>query len=318
MQIYDKNLVYDNSFYNYFSATDALKSLTLRLSIFKPFIAMKKIFSLLLALICFNAVFASVEVDSIFEADPYFLLMGEADAAIADQRWEEAAARLTDALSVRPEHPSNALLFNNLATVYSYMGRDSLAVATYDRGLDIAPNMLTLVLGRGKALLAIGCDRDAFADFDHAVGIDSLNTDARYYRGMLRIYSGDLAGAEADFDVLSRVAPKSADTAVAMATLYSLSGRARQAIPYLRNLIDMDPAPEYYANLAGCYLDCGDLSEASETIGTALEAYPNDPELYYYRARLNRDRYRNDDAQADARRAIQLGANPARVRQLFE
>lgn len=255
--------------------------------------------------------------DSVFDADPYFLLMGEADRAIADKNWEEAAARLTDALSVKPDHPSNALLFNNLATVYTYMDRDSLAVATYSRGLDIAPNMLTLVLGRAKALLSLGRDAEAFSDFDHAVAIDSINTDARYYRGMMRIYKGDLEGAQADFDVLSRITPKSLDTSVALATLYVLTGRNRDAIPYLKDLIAVDPAPEYYANLAGCYLELGELSEASEILSLGLDSYPSDPELYYYRAWLNRDRYRLDDAHADAKRAIQLGANPARVSALF-
>ena len=112
--------------------------------------------------------------DSVFDADPYFLLMGEADAAIAEKNWPEAAARLCDALAVKPDHPSNALLFNNLASVYTCMGQDSLAVLTYGRGLDIAPNMLTLIMGRGRALLAMGRDKDAFADFSHAVDIDSI------------------------------------------------------------------------------------------------------------------------------------------------
>ncbi|MDE6301579.1 MAG: tetratricopeptide repeat protein [Muribaculaceae bacterium] len=279
---------------------------------------MKKIIVLLAACVVALTSVALEVPDSAFEADPYFLLMGEADRAIADSRWEEAAARLTDALAVKPDHPSNALLFNNLASVYGYMEMDSLAVATYTRGLDIAPNMLTLVLGRAKALLAIGHDAEAYADFDHAVAIDSVNTDARYYRGMMRVYGGDLTGAEEDFGVLSRVAPKSNDTAVALATLYVLTGRNREAVSYLKKLISVDPAAEYYANLAGCYLELGDLTEASEVIATGLEAYPNDAELYYYRARLNRDRYRPDDAQADARHAIKLGVNPVRVRQLFE
>lgn len=278
----------------------------------------KYFFALLLGCLFAPPIAADTLPDSLFEADPYFLLMGEADKAIADQKWEEAAARLTDALSIKPDHLSNALVYNNLAAVYSYMGRDSLALSTYSRGLDVAPNMLTLIVGRAKTLLSLGRDAEAFTDFDRALAIDSLNTDARYYRGMLRMYAGDLPGAEADFDILARITPKSADTAVALATLYSMSGRPRQAIPYIRQLIAMDPSPEYYANLAGCWLDLGDLSEASEAIGEGMSRFPDDPELYYYRARLNRDRYRHDDAQTDAARAIRLGANPAKVRSLFE
>lgn len=280
---------------------------------------MKKFCSIILAFVATALCACAAEpADSVYEADPYFILMGEADRAISDNNWEEAAARLTDALSVKPHHPSNALLLNNLATVYTYMDLDSLALATYNRGLEIAPNMLTLVLGRARTLVSMGRDAEAYSDFDHAVEIDSLNTSARYYRGMIRVYGGDMEGAETDFGVLARVAPKSSDTAVALATLYLLTGRDRDAIRYLKQVIALDPSAEYYANLAGCYLELGDLSEASQTIGEGLEAFPDDPELYYYRARLNRDRYRPDDARADARRAIKLGANPVRVNALFE
>ncbi len=263
------------------------------------------------------AVYADEMSDSVFEADPYFILMGEADAAIADKNWPEAAARLCDALAVKPDHPSNALLFNNLASVYARMGQDSLAVSTYGRGLEIAPNMLTLVVGRGRVLLSQGQDREAFDDFSRAIEIDSLSTDARFYHGMMALYSGNLGLAEADFNVLDRVSPKSIDTAIALGTLYSLSHRERKAIPYLEKLIELEPEVEYFAALAGCRLALGELTEASEVIGEGLKRYPDDPELYYYRAWLNRDRYRIDDARADGATAVRLGANPDKVNDLF-
>jgi len=280
---------------------------------------MKKLLGTILAFVVMAFSVSADEInDSVFDADPYFLLMGEADAAIADKNWPEAVARLCDALAVKPNHPSNALLFNNLASVYVCMGQDSLAVATYNRGLDIAPNMLTLVIGRGRALLARGDDKEAYRDFSHALEIDSISPDARYYHGMLALYSGKLDVAEADFKVLGNVAPKSIDTAIALSTLYSLTQRERLAIPYLETLIEQDPAAEYYASLAGCHLALGELTEASEAIGEGMKRYPHDPELFYYRAWLNRERFRNDDARADGARAIELGANPHKVEELFK
>lgn len=263
------------------------------------------------------AIHAQEMPDSVFEADPYFLLMGEADRAIADKNWAEAADRLSDALAVKPDHPSNALLLNNLASVYTCMQQDSLALDAYSRALDIAPNMVTVLTGRGRLLLANGRDAEAMNDFNRAISLDSLSTDARYFHGMISLYRGNLEQAERDFGILQSVAPKSFDTAIALATLYSLSGRERQAIPYLEQLIKEDASPEYYASLAGCHLALDELTEASQTIGDGLKLYPSDPELYYYRAWLNRKRFRNDDARADAERAISLGANPARVADLF-
>ena len=255
--------------------------------------------------------------DSVYEADPYVILMGEADQAIADKNWPEAASRLKDALSVKPNHPSNVLLLNNLAKVYTYQGLDSLALSTYNQALELAPKMNILLLGRAKTYLALGKDKSAMSDFENVLQRDSLSTEARFYHGMMSLYSGNKKQAEKDFTVLGKVAPQSMDAAIAFSTLYSLTGRDREAIPYLERLIEMDPAVEYYASLAGCYLEIGKLSEASGILSDAFKLYPNDPELYYYRAWLNRERFRLDDAKADAKMAIKLGANPRKVRDLF-
>lgn len=280
---------------------------------------MKKIFTIAIIIAGSLTAYAeSIPADTTFEADPYFLLMGEADRAISDSAWDEAAARLKDALDIRPGHPSNSLLLNNLAKVYTCMGKDSLAVDAYNRGLEIAPNMTTLLGGRGRLLLSMGLDAKAFDDFSSIIDIDSLNTDARYYHGMLSLYRGKLDEAEHDFNILALIVPKSVDTAIALSTLYALTGRERQAIPYLEQLITNDPSPEYFATLAGCRLALGDLTEASEAIGEGLRRYPADPELYYYRAWLNRDRFRSDEAHKDAEKALRLGANPLKVADLFK
>ena len=73
------------------------------------------------------------------EEDPYFLLCGQADRAIADGDYDEAAARLIDAISIRPAAPESILLMSNLGMVYSYMERDSLALATLNEAHRRAP-----------------------------------------------------------------------------------------------------------------------------------------------------------------------------------
>lgn len=256
--------------------------------------------------------------DTLFEEDPYFILMGEAENAIKEENWAEAAARLEDALRVKPESPSNALLYSNLGGVYTALGQDSIALQRYNESLRIAPNMLMPLLGRGKLNLAMGNDKAAFEDFSIAIEIDSINSDARFYHGMMALYGGILAMAEDDFAVLESISPRSIDTAIAMSTLFSMTGQDVKAIPYLKNLIKNVPEPEYYASLAGCYLNLDWLNEASETISDGLKKFPDDPELYYYRAWLNRERYRLEDAHKDAKTAVKLGANPAKVDALFK
>ena len=52
-------------------------------------------------------------------------------------------------------------------------------------------------------------------------------------------------------------------------------------------------------------------------MGDAMVKYPSDPELFFYRALLNKKRYLSDDAKRDAKRAIELGADPERVKLIF-
>ena len=67
------------------------------------------------------------------EEDPYFILSGQAAEAIDSCDYENAAARLLEAMSLRPNSPENVLLMSNLGMVYSYMDKDSLALMTLNR-----------------------------------------------------------------------------------------------------------------------------------------------------------------------------------------
>ncbi len=277
---------------------------------------MKGIF---LAVFILSALFAHAsESSDSLEARPYYLLIGQAEEALADDRRDEAAARLVEAMAVEPENPGNVLLLSNLGVIYWRDGRDSLALEVFDRAIEKAPAMVTVLLNRGRLHLSMGHNVEAYDDFSRVVELDSANCPARYYRGTMSLYGGRLDLAEADFNVLKTLKPKAIDTAAALSALYSLSGRDRDAIPYFDRLLQDDPSPEYYAGLAGCLLAIEEYTRAAEVIEGGLKRYGPDPELYYYRAWLNRDRYRLDDARADAARAIELGANKARVDALFE
>ena len=64
------------------------------------------------------------------------------------------------------------------------------------------------------------------------------------------------------------------------------------------------------------YLLTDQLGEAASDIAEGLAIDPNDAELYLYRAYLNKLRYSNADAQADLKRAIELGVDPQRAEML--
>lgn len=252
------------------------------------------------------------------EEDPRLLLLDEADRAINSGDYDAAAARLLEAVSLRPGAHDNVLLLSNLGMVYSYQGCDSLALATLDAALAMAPAMTTIQTNRARILLNMGRDAEAYQAYTKVLERDSLNVNARFYRGMMALYSGRLEVAETDFEVLRTVQPDNLETAKALAALYSLTGREMDAIPYFERLLAAEPVVEYYVGLISAQIASDKLSDASSNLATALEAFPDDPDLYYCRAWLHKKQYRIDDAKADLRKAVSLGLPQQKARQLMK
>lgn len=245
-------------------------------------------------------------------------LVGRADTAIAQERWSDAAVLLSDALRSADNDAARVMVLSNLGMTYAGMRQDTLALKMIDSALTIAPNMVAVIKNRAMLNLNAGRDGEAYDDFERIILIDTLNLEGHYYHGLMALYAGMPEVAKRDFDVLQRLAPTGHGTNLAWANYYALTRRDLEAIPYYRKVLERDKAPEYFAALAGCYLATDNLTEASATIAEGLKMAPDDPELYYYRAWLNRDRLLLDDAHADARRAIALGADPGHVNALFE
>ena len=252
-----------------------------------------------------------------YEERPYFLLIDQCEKAMAEHDYEAAGLRLVEAMAVEPDNPLNVALLANLGMIYYYNEQDSMALVTLDHVIQRSPRLLAGHENRARVLTGMGRDREAFEEYGKVIELDSINADARFYHGMMALYGGDMRTAEADFATLQRVVPLWSNTTLALATLYSMTGRDREAIPLFRKLLETDKYAEYYAALAGCLLATDNHTEASKVIGEGLERYPKDPELYYYRAMLNHLRFMEDEAQRDARTAIQLGASPQKVARIF-
>ena len=252
-----------------------------------------------------------------FEERPYFLLIDQSEKALAENNYDDAALRLIEAMSVEPKNPLNVALMSNLGMIYYYNEQDSLALATLDEAIRRSPRLVGAHEHRARVLIGMGRDDEAFSEYATIIEIDSVNTDARYYHGMMSLYAGKLNDAKADFAVLNDVIPLARQTILANATMNAMTGNNLEAISGFRKLIELEKLPEYYAQLAGCLIEIEHLDEAGKILGDAIAMFPSDAELYYYRAKLNNLRYLHDDARADAERAIKLGANPHHVAAIF-
>ena len=247
----------------------------------------------------------------------YFKKIYESDKACAEGLWHEAENALVEALRAEPANPSNVLLISNLGIIRFNMGQDSLAIATLNDAHSMAPASVTILSNRAKVLAANGYDEEAYLDYSRIIELDSLEISARLPRCLYALRRHDFRTAKSDMEFMEQNFPGKIETEIAGAAVRSGTGDFAGAIPYYSRILLERKDPEYYSGRAYCYLLTGSLQEASDDINSALAITPADGELYLYRAALNKMRYRPADAEADARKAVELGVDKTRATQFL-
>lgn len=260
-----------------------------------------RIMGLVLAIFCEHLAAQDVQQELV---DSYYGLIGSADKAIAAGDWSSAEEYLLTALANEPQNPTNVMVMSNLGIVQYNLGRDSLAIETLSRAHAIAPRSVTILFNRGQVFEAMGRLEHAYRDYSRVLELDSTMTDNLFAHAILGLKLDSVAEAESDCKRLETLSPDSEQTHRALATYYSVTKRWADALPHYSALLKEKPSADDYCGRAVCYLMLNRLNEASADIGSGLELEPDNRSLYFYRAHLNKARYRNDDARADMKRAL--------------
>jgi len=239
------------------------------------------------------------------------------DEAVAKQKWDEAITYYQEAMRTEPSNAQNVMLLSNVGMLYHYEGNDSLALHTLSEARAMAPASVVILNNRARVLTAMDRTEDAMSDYNLILEMDSTYADAWYDRAALKLHAGQLGSAEADASHYTALRPNDLQGKLLMAVIYSNSRRPQEAIPLYTELIKAKPDAVYYSARAMCHLVLDNLAEASDDIALGLELDPNDPELYYCRAVLNLRRFREEDARADADKAVELGLDPRRAAALL-
>lgn len=269
--------------------------------------------SFLLSFICFTSMAQTEDRHS-----QYIALMDSADRCIGKEDWNKAEVFLLEALRLEPANPSNLLLISNLGMIRFYQGRDSLAIATLNDAVEMAPNSVVVRQNRAKVLSALGRHSEAYMERGKIIEIDSTNVNTLYLHALAAMTRDDSLMLNRDLRLLTEFAPNDSRTLRITAQKLVSSGKYKEAIPSLNKLSEIESEPEIHSMKALCFLMTNQLNEASEEIAEGLRLDPTDGELYLYRSLLNKLRYRNDDSYKDAKRAIELGIPEERARPLLK
>lgn len=240
----------------------------------------------------------------------YIDMAARADSAINARDWALAERLLQETMDLRPGNPSNVLLMSNLGIVRQQLGNYQGAIDALSAANVLAPASVTVLSNRARLYVAMGEKDKAVKDYERVIELDSTLVEPYFYRGMIAFSRGDIVQTDKDFARLKHIAPDDDYTLIAQATVCTATGRNADAADYYKRLIEREPASEYYGGLIENYIAMGDYNLAGETIGEAMHLYPLDPDFYIARAVLNKKCYMIDEAKADARRAVELGASP--------
>lgn len=261
---------------------------------------------------------ANVEVLLNKEDSIYLSYVSKADSAIAKGEWSVAESMLLTAMRSYPSNPTNVMLLSNLAMIQFQQGKDSVALASINDAYFMAPKSITVLNNRARIHKAMGMVDEAYEDYSQMIDIDSTLLEPLYMHGLIALSKSDYDTAKKDFDALERLDADNEMVLDAKASLSFYTQQYQDGIKYYTKLIKNNPSEEYYYNRAVCYILTEQLAEASADIGDAMKLYPQNGELYLLRAWLNKLYYRHSDAEADAKRAIELGVDIEKVKTMLQ
>ncbi len=140
------------------------------------------------------------------------------------------------------------------------------AIATFTRGLAIAPNDAMLYRWRGHRYLSVREFDKAQADLARGYQLDSTNYGILFHTGVLRFIRGDFAGAAQMFAKAQPRAPDGGELTGSTDWLWmslSRAGRSADAAAMLARRPDTLPAPPGYAYATRLKLYRGTLTPAT-------------------------------------------------------
>ena len=240
----------------------------------------------------------------------YIALADSADMYIKNENWMEAEHTIVKALRLEPANFSNSLLFSNLGICRTNRGDYNGALEAFDLGLSIAPGSAVIRNNRAKTYIMMRDYGNALADLDESLRIDSVQEWPLQTRGLLRMRGNDLDGARRDFTLLLKRFPYNFTAMEGLGGIAEAEGKHDEAIKYYDEALKMVDNPETRSARILIKINTERYSDASADIFESISKYPDYSDFYVWRGYLHRLNYRNEEALADKKNAINKGADP--------
>jgi tetratricopeptide (TPR) repeat protein len=182
--------------------------------------------------------------------------------------------------------PKLTLAYIALGEAYAERGNDAEALAAYDRALRLEPENPSGLRGAAALFLRAKLNAKAAAALEIVVRKEPADAQAHADLGAAYFATGNLEGAEKEFQQALRLNPKSAATLLGQANLLLRRGEEEQAIQVLRQVVLLAPtAHEPRFLLGSAYNRLSRFAEAVVELENAIRLGAAEPEVYYHLAR---------------------------------
>ena len=185
-------------------------------------------------------------------------------------------------------------------------------ISSYDRAIQLKPDMAIAYFNRGHSKSVLRQDEDAITDYDKVIQLKPDMAEAYSNRGNVKRRLGRYENAIEDFDKAIQLNPN-------LAEVYSNRGLSKSDLERHENAIeDFDKAIQLNPNLAEAYFNRGvsksDLRRHENAIidyDKAIQLKPDYAKAYTNRGNLKSNLGWHEDAIADFDKAIQLNPDVA-------
>jgi len=196
--------------------------------------------------------------------------------------YELALADFNKAIEITPKYYE---VYHNRGIIYNTKGEDDLALGEFDKALRINPKYAPVYDNRGRIYDSRGQFDKAIADYNTAISLKPEFVDAYNGRGNVYEKQGDFDRALADFNKAIAINPNYHDAWYNRGNIYKKKGEYAKAIADYDKAIALNPEfADAYNNRGNVYRRQGRYAPAISDFDKALEANPKYADAYFNKA----------------------------------
>ena len=227
---------------------------------------------------------------------------------IEKNKLDSAEYALNQALISDPNNKNNSWILTSMSTIQQHQGKMDAAYMSITAALNKHPKAVFMLHQRASLLMEMQKWAEAKEDYNTILSVDSLDVEALYNRGVLKLETKDRVGAERDFDVAERNGEFTPYGLLGKALIYRLDDNWEGAEKIYTSVLNTYPAmTSLYLKRAECYLNLNETSKLAADLQAAAPTAFDNPTYYFLRGQMRLKQFDKTAAKSDFQKAKDLG-----------